>query len=90
MLNHPIHAHPCKMCVFVGTDKSTIGENMAQQVDCYVHPNPSGRLTLLRRYGSGAAQYGCCSSDEVSEVIPKYKRVLTMYETIREQEEAKP
>jgi hypothetical protein len=71
----PIHEHDCDGCIFVGIDAPERGEPRTNQVDCYIHINPSGRITAIRRYGDEPSNNGAMDTEAP---VSKYRRVLDM------------
>ena len=56
-LTEPLYTHDCKACHFIGADFARHGEQLVNQVDNYIHLNPSGAHTIIRRFSSTPADY---------------------------------
>jgi len=67
----PVHDHDCTACEYLGTDiPRHPNERQSNAVDMYVHKNPSGIWTVLRRYSSDGPQYS--STDIEYAIDPKW------------------
>ena len=53
----PVYTHDCKACLYLGADFARHGETPVNQVDNYIHLNPSGAHTIIRRFSSTPADY---------------------------------
>lgn len=67
-MNEPLYTHDCASCSYVGVAAPAPGEPRCNGVDLYFHRNPSGRLTLIRRFGSDGADYASHSVQRPSDI----------------------
>jgi hypothetical protein len=56
-LSEPIYEHDCTTCLYLGSDAALQGDRLVNQVDVYIHLNPSGNHTIIRRYSSHPPDY---------------------------------
>jgi hypothetical protein len=76
----PAYEHDCKRCIFLGADFPRHHEARVNQVDNYIHLNPSGRHTIVRRFSSLPSDYVSFKPTELdpNRLPPNYRGALDL------------